>query len=589
MSAKRTKIVCTIGPSVNTAQTMTQLIQAGMNVARLNFSHGTHEEHQKVIDILKKLRKEMNVPLALMLDTKGPEVRLGPLNQEIPVGPGDRLQLVALEHYDPASVNTLPLATSQILGDFIEGGNVLLDDGYLMAKSHVDANKRVFLEFLNAGKVRSRKSLNIPQAKLSLPAITDQDRLDLLFAIRNDMDWIAASFIRSAEHVLEIKRFLRQNGERKILVAAKIENQEGLDHFDEIVQVADGIMVARGDLGVEVPLSQVPRLQKMMIRKACLAGKPVITATQMLESMIQNPRPTRAEVSDVANAIYDSTSAVMLSGETAVGKYPVETVKMMSKIIEDAEEDFDHQHHIVAQNEFASSDVTSCVAMATVKTATSSGAQAIFCVTDSGRTAKLIASYRPNMKILASTRDENVYHQLALCWGIEPVLTGPSKTMEEAFKKLALYSMDRGWTEEGDLVIMTSGNPFGVTGMTNVMLIDCIGDVFLRAQKGFGSRVQAQITHWAPGASYESVKNRILVIREFSPGMEKLLRDVKGVILDNVLEDIQSEEELLSCCARLAVPVVVRAQGAKDRLPEGAWVKLDPSRAFVFHAKATQK
>jgi pyruvate kinase len=291
----------------------------------------------------------------------------------------------------------------------------------------------------------------------------------------------------------------------------------------------------------------------------------------------------------VANAIYDSTSAVMLSGETAVGKYPVETVKMMSKIIEEAEEDFDHQHHIVAQNEFASSDVTSCVAMATVKTATSSGAQAIFCVTDSGRTAKLIASYRPNMKILASTRDEKVYHQLALCWGIEPVLTGPSKTMEEAFKKLSLYSMERGWTEEGDLVLMTSGNPFGVTGMTNVMLVDCIGDVFLRAQKGFGSRVQAQITHWNEGSSCESVKDRILVIHQFSPNMEKFLREVKGVILDNFLEDLQSEDELLSCCARLAIPVVVRAQGAKDRLPEGTWVKLDPSRAFVFHAKALQK
>lgn len=585
MVAKRTKIVCTIGPSVNNPETISRLIKAGMNAARLNFSHGSHEDHQKVVDMLKVVRKELNVPLTLMLDTKGPEVRLGVLSEEILVAQGDCLELVEEKEYKSGTPGVLPLATSGVLQDFVEGGSILIDDGYLVAVSRIRNDKRVFLEFMNAGKIRSRKSLNVPQVKLSLPAITDKDREDLFFAIRNNMDWIAASFIRSADHVLEIKRFLRQNGGRHIQVAAKIENQEGVDRFDEILRVSDGIMVARGDLGVEVPISQVPRLQKMMIRKACQAGKPVITATQMLESMIQNPRPTRAEVSDVANAIYDSTSAVMLSGETAVGKYPVETVEMMSRIIQEAEKDFDYERHFLSQSECSGVDVTSCVAMAAVKTALASGAKAIFCVTDTGRTAKLLSCYRPRMHLLANTTDEKVFHQLALCWGVEPVITGNSVKMEEAFCKMAQVSLDRKWVEVGDLVLMTSGNPFGVSGMTNVMMIECIGDVLVSAKKGVGSRVQGKVMPWLEDKRPSVIKDHILLIHQFTPDMEGNLGGVKGVVMDNSSDDFQSEEELLACASRLNIPVITGAKGAIDVLHEGMWIKLEPSRGLVFHSK----
>jgi pyruvate kinase len=581
VAAKRTKIVCTMGPSVNTLQMIQALIDAGMNAARLNFSHGTHEEHQKIVDRLKAIRKDMNVPLAIILDTKGPEVRLGFLAAEIPVSAGERYELVAEEAYDPALKSVLPLATSSILKDFVEGGSVLIDDGYLVARSCLEEGGRVFLEFQNSGKIRSRKSLNLPQVKLSLPAITDKDREDLLFAIRNDVDWIAASFIRSAEHVIEIKRFLRQNGAKRIQVIAKIENQEGLDHFDEILKVADGIMVARGDLGVEVPLSQVPRLQKMMIRKACQAGKPVITATQMLESMIQNPRPTRAEVSDVANAIHDSSSGVMLSAETAMGKYPIETVQMMSQIIEDAERDYDYHRYFQAQSELTN-DVTESIAMATVKTAAAAQAHAIFCVTHSGRTARLLSRYRPSIRLFASTHDEKVYHQLALSWGVEPVMIGTCRSMEEAFNQMASLSIQNKWAEEGDLVLMTSGNPFDVSGTTNVMMVECIGRVLLRAQKGFGQRVSGKILFWASALSSFEPQDRIIVIDRFLPEMEKALSKAKGVILENSCHDNQAEEELMDCCSRLNIPVVVCHKGPLDMLKNDQWVKLDPSRALIF-------
>lgn len=584
MSVKRTKIVCTMGPSVNTPEMVRALIKAGMNAARLNFSHGSHQEHQKIVDMLKSLRQEMKVPLAIILDTKGPEVRLGTLSAEIPVNAGDRFELVAEEVYDPKNSQSLPLATSSVLKDFAQGGNVLIDDGYLVATSQIDSGGRVFLVFQNGGKIRSRKSLNLPQVKLSLPAITEKDREDLRFAIANDLDWIAASFVRSAEHVIEIKRFLRQNGAKRILVSAKIENQEGVDHFDDILKVADGIMVARGDLGVEVPLAQVPRLQKMMIRKACQMGKPVITATQMLESMIQNPRPTRAEVSDVANAIHDSSSAVMLSAETAMGKYPVETVTMMSQIIDDAERDYDYHRYFQAQSE-ATTDVTESIAMATVKTAAASQAHAIFCVTHSGKTARLLARYRPRTRIFASTHDEKVYHQLALCWGVEPVMIGECKSMEAAFNYMAALSIENKWAEEGDLVVMTSGNPFDVSGTTNVMMVECIGHILLRAYRGLGHRVSGPVRLCDTSLKPSDLEGRIGVIDHFTPEMEKGLCQAKGVILENSCHDLQSEEELIECCSRHNIPFVIGAKGAFEKLKEGQQVKLDPSRALIFQAQ----
>lgn len=338
----RTKIICTMGPAVSDYEKILELIDAGMNVARINFSHGTHDEHKKVIQNLKKAREAKKIPLAIMVDTKGPEIRLGDMkNGAVPVQAKQKILLVKKEVMgDDKQISLTP---PEVLDDVEPGMRLLFDDGYIIAKVIEVSAKGVLLEMENAGTIKSHKSVSIPNAQANLPAMTEQDVSDITFACKNDVDLIAASFIRSADHVLEIKKLLASQGKSDILVIAKIENSLGVQNFDSILEVADGIMVARGDLGVELPLEKVPGLQKMMIRKCLQVAKPIATATQMLESMIKNPRPTRAEVSDVANAIYDSSSSVMLSGETAVGSYPIETVKMMKSIIHEAEQDFSYK------------------------------------------------------------------------------------------------------------------------------------------------------------------------------------------------------------------------------------------------------
>ena len=325
-----TKIICTIGPSVNTLQKMIELIEAGMNVARLNFSHGTHSEHLQAIDNLKEARRRLKVPLAIMLDTKGPEIRIGKIKDgQLFLSSGHHWRLVREPvEGDAEKVNITP---ASVLDQVKEGTVILFDDGYISSHVIEITTDGVLVEIQNGGIIRSGKGVNIPNESLNLPAITETDIADIRFGCKHDIDIVAASFVRSPDHVLTIKKLLAEEKKSDILIVAKIENREGVQNFDSIVQVADGIMIARGDLGVEVPLSQVPKLQKMMIRKCYLAGKPAVTATQMLESMINNPRPTRAEASDVANAIYDSTSAVMLSGETAIGKYPLEAVQCHEK------------------------------------------------------------------------------------------------------------------------------------------------------------------------------------------------------------------------------------------------------------------
>lgn len=583
----RTKIVCTMGPAVDHPDQLRRLIESGMSAARLNFSHGSHEEHLERVQKLKQLRMEMNVPLAIIVDTKGPEVRLGTMPADRAVQAGERLQLVDQRYYEQHLGDCLPLNPFEVTKSLVSGAAVLIDDGYLMAKVENEGAAGVFLRFENTGVIRSRKSVNVPGIKLNLPALTPKDEADLLFAIENELDWIAASFIRSAAHVLEIKQFLASHGGHKILVAAKIENQEGVDHFDEIVQVSDGIMVARGDLGVEVPLAQVPRLQKMMIRKACLAGKPVITATQMLESMIQNPRPTRAEVSDVANAIYDSSSGVMLSGETAVGKYPVQTVQTMRSIIEEAEGDFDYRRFFSATSEMEFAEITSSIAMAAVKTAISSKAKAIFCFTHSGHTAHLISRHRPQMRILAMTSDRQVYNQLAIIWGVDPVLVDYSSTLAEAFSKVASYALGRGWVEEGDLILTTAGSPFGVPGSTNVMMLEYVGDVLVRAQRGFGPKVKGVLARmYAPQPGICN-KNNIALLNHFDASYEPYLAHAGGVVFEGRTDDLKSAQELWSCCVRLNIPLIICAKSDGSSLVDGAYVKLDPARALILRMKSS--
>jgi len=579
----RTKIICTIGPAVNTREMITALVLAGMNIARLNFSHGTHEDHLKVINLLKAVRAELNVPLAIMLDTKGPEIRIGKLKGgEIKFSEGQRWLLVKEEI--EGNEQKVSITPSFILDRLKIGMRVLFDDGYISSKIVEITEAGVLLEIENPGIIRSGKGVNVPNSSLDLPAVTEKDVNDIRFGCANDIDIIAASFVRSTEHVLAIKKLLAEEKRGDILVIAKIENSEGVQNFDSIVQVADGIMIARGDLGVEVPLSQVPKLQKMMIRKCYLAGKPSITATQMLESMINNPRPTRAEASDVANAIYDSTSAVMLSGETAVGKYPLETVRVMISIVQEAEEDFDYRTFFDYHSKLVYHDVPSALTLAAVKTAYSSSAKVIFAFTNSGTTARLLARLRPSMPIVAMTSHERTFHQMVLNWGVIPILNQRSETFLQAFDAISAYALKKNIVSNGDLVVVTAGSPFGISGTTNMMVVESIGDVLVRGETSVGQRLHGNI---CIVLSHESkkpyvVRGQLLLLARCDESYLPLIKEAGGIILQNHIDDADSEKYVLNIAKELGKTAIVRADAATSILKEGQLVTIDPEKSLIY-------
>lgn len=580
MSLTRTKIVCTIGPSVGTLEKLIELINAGMNVARLNFSHGTHQDHKRSIELLKKAREETKLPLAIMLDTKGPEIRIGKVSQDaLVVRPGQRFKLVNDSH-DPSEI---PIRPIEVLEAVSLGTTILFDDGYLISQV-VEAAPQVVIEFQNAGTLKSGKGVNIPGAHLKLPAMTPEDIADLKFGCAHDIDLVAASFIRSAPHVLAIKELLSQEGKPDIQVIAKIENSQGVEHFDSIVQTADGIMVARGDLGVELDLAVVPKLQKMMIRKCFQACKPVVTATQMLESMINYPRPTRAEVSDVANAIYDSTSAVMLSGETAIGKYPIETVRRMKGIIAEAEADFNYEKFFEDNARHHYHDISSSVSLAAVKTAYSAKAKAIFAFTTTGATARLLSRLRPHMPILALTPSKKTYHQLASNWGVIPIYAPSCTNSRQAFEQTCQFALKEEIISFGDLVVVTAGSPFGKKGTTNMMMVENIGDVVVRGAKGLGAKVQGRVVILlsAEGRASKNLKNALVVLTHCDDTFLPLLKEAAGLILQNHIGDRASEEFAALVAKTFNLSVLTRADGAISSLVDDEEVTLDPKRGLVY-------
>lgn len=579
----RTKIICTIGPSCSDLESIMALCKAGMNVARLNFSHGTHDEHLEHIQNLKTARKELRQPLAIMLDTKGPEIRVGAIKKEgIALRAHQHLELVAEDiEGDEQRISVRP---PFVLNHLQVGTRILFDNGYISSHVIKVEKNSVIVELDNSGILTSSKGVNIPNVDLPLPAVTEKDIADIRFGCSQDVDIIAASFVRSVEHVVAIKNLLLEERKSNILVIAKIENSEGVHNFDSIVQIADGIMIARGDLGVEMPISEVPRLQKNMIRKSYIAGKPSVTATQMLESMIYNPRPTRAEVSDVANAIYDSTSAVMLSGETAIGKYPLEVVKVMQSIIQEAEADFNYRDFFDTHARFTYHDVPSAVTLATVKTAYSSKAKAIFAFTKGGSTARLLSRLRPVMPIIAMTPNEKCYHQMAFNWGVVPHLEGHGSNVIEAFDKISLFSLNEGFVDKGDLVVVTAGSPFGISGTTNMMIVESIGEVLVRGQYGLGQTIygNVSIVLSPEQAQPYSVRGQLLVITKCDKSFLPLLRECAGIILQNLVSDSDSENYLLDIAKSLNKPVLVRADAASLTLKEGMLVTLDPQKSIVY-------
>jgi pyruvate kinase len=572
-----------MGPSVNSLEKITQLIETGMNVARLNFSHGTYAEHEVIINHIKTARQKLGKPVAIMLDTKGPEIRVGVIkDSEITLDANDRWLLVPHSvQGDKTQVSILP---GSVLSCVSLGTKVLFDDGYISSRVVEISEKGVVVEIENGGRVKTGKGVNMPNVNLNLPAITEKDKEDIRFGCLHDIDLIAASFVRSAEHVLEIKQLLKDEKKGNIQVLAKIENSEGVHNFDSIVQVADGIMIARGDLGVEIPLSEVPPLQKMMIRKSYLVGKPSITATQMLESMIYNPRPTRAEASDVANAIYDSTSAIMLSGETAIGKYPLETVNVMISIVREAEKDFNFRTFFNLHAPLIYHDVPSSLTLAAVKTAYSSKAQAILAFTTSGSTARLLSRLRPEMPIVAMTHNEKSYHQMSLNWGVVPVLSDKSETVDEAFEKICTYCLDKKIVSFGDLVIVTFGDPFGEPKTTNTMSVRSVGDVLVRGYVGYGQRVHGNVMLVVNPESTKpyAVKDQLIVLTLCNESYLPLIKEASGVILQNHIDDFMSEQYVMEVAKLLDKPALIRADAAYRNLKEGQLVTLDPEKALVY-------
>ena len=577
----KTKIICTIGPSTATEEMVLRLLDAGMNVARLNFSHGSYEQHAATISLLKSAREKRDVPLAIMLDTKGPEIRVGTFpSEQISLEKGDRVQLVK----ETGSQTRIPINPPEVLSELEEGMTVLFDDGYIASHVREVSKDGVFVEMLNSGVLKNNKGINVPGATFSMPAVTEKDRADILFGIEQDVDLIAASFVCSSDHILQIKEILKEKSAFAIKVIAKIESSLGVENFDSIVHMADGIMVARGDLGVELPIEQIPSLQKSFVTKTLSLGKPAIIATQMLESMIQNPRPTRAEVSDVANAIYDGASTLMLSGETAVGAYPIEALTVMKKTIAESEADYNYREFFMANSRDDFFDIASSVAAASVKISYGSKARAIVACTTSGTTVRSIARFKPQIPILTITPSAKTYHQLSMNWGVIPILFEGVAHLEEAVDAATCFGMQNKILMYGDLIIITAGTPFGVSGSTNMMIVENIGEVLVRARESEGQRVTGQVAVFIKTSEeeYNHLKGKIAMTSSCDASYLPVLRHAKALILQNHPDDECSEMHAIKIGQELSIPVVVRADGAMSQLKEGQTITLDPERGLIF-------
>ncbi len=462
---KRTKIVCTLGPASEKEEVLRELIKSGLNVCRMNFSHGSHEEHKGRMDLVKKLREELNMPTAILLDTKGPEIRTGQFDApEVLLEEGQTFTITMKDVMGNKEMCTV--SYKGLANDVKPGDTILIDDGLVGLTVKEVNGDDIVCEVQNSGIVKNHKGVNVPGVKVNLPAITEKDRSDIEFGIEQGIDFIAASFVRKVSDVLAIREILEENNATHIKIISKIENQEGVDNLDEIIEVSDGIMVARGDLGVEIPTEEIPVVQKLMIKKCNEAGKPVITATQMLDSMIRNPRPTRAEVTDVANAIYDGTDAIMLSGETAAGKYPVEAVKTMATIAKRAEETIRNKKGQVNR----SNNVTDAISYATCATARDLEARAILSATASGHTARMVSKFRPDCPIVATTNNEGVRRQLSLTWGVHPVMTENCQNTDQIIESSIEAAKAANYLNTNDLVVITAG----AGGTTNLIKVETV-------------------------------------------------------------------------------------------------------------------
>lgn len=579
---RKTKIICTLGPATDNGDVLRQLMLAGMDVARLNFSHQTASEQKVRADAVKKLRRELGLPVALLLDTKGPEIRLKEFSKpKVTLKAGDKFTLT---NRDIVGNETIAAVTfDRLPQEVVPGAIILIDDGLIELKVESCTDTDIYCTVINGGDVSAHKGINVPGIKLSLPFISEKDKEDIAFAVKEDFDFIAASFTRSAQDILDLRTELEKHNCHKIRIIAKIENSEGVDNIDEIIRVSDGIMVARGDLGVEIPLEEVPVIQKKLIKKGYNAGKQVITATQMLDSMMKNPRPTRAETSDVANAIYDGTSAIMLSGETAAGKYPIAALKMMSTIAERTERDIDYQSRFRKRDFTELPNVTSAISHATCTTAQDLGAVAIITVSKSGRTARMISKYRPECPIISGTTDETVQRQMNLSWGVVPILVDEKDNTDELFDHVVNVARGKGLLKNGDLVVITAGVPLGISGTTNLLKVHLVGDVLV---SGIGVTKGAVCGNLCVCKDEDTAlktfkEGDILVIPQTSNRILNIIKKASGIITES--GGMNSHAAIVGLA--LDKPVIVAAEHATQILKSGTTVTLDAARAIVFSGK----
>ena len=577
MPIRKTKIVCTMGPNLFEKHLIAPLMKAGMNVARFNFSHGTYETHQHYYDEVCHIRDELGLPVATMLDTKGPEIRVRSFkNGRVTLQNGQLFTLTTDEV--EGDKERVSITYKELPQDIAVGSSILIDDGLIgMQVERIDGAD-IVCRVLNGGVVSNNKGVNIPNAHLSMPFISEKDHQDILFAIKNGYDFIAASFTRCADDIMQIRHILQENNCHTINIIAKIENMEGVENIDEILRVVDGVMVARGDLGVEVPLEDVPSLQKKLIQRGIAAGKPVITATQMLDSMIKNPRPTRAEATDVANAIYDGTSAIMLSGESAVGAYPVEAVETMVRIALRAEADMDYIRRF-SRDTSASTDVTNAISHATVTSAHDLNASAIITVTKSGSTARILSRYRPACVIVGCTTEKHVWRQLALSWGTVPLMIAEESNTDDLFEHAVDAAVQNGLVHDGELVVLTAGVPLGISGTTNLMKVHVVGHLLSRGQGLHGGKVVAPlcVIRNLEKDAKDFNTGDVIVCHQTTREMFSMLRKSSAI----VLEDDNPEGHGAIAGMSLDIPVIIGAKNATNILKSGAVVTVDGEKGTV--------
>ena len=584
---RKTKIICTLGPSTDKDGVLRELVVNGMNVARFNFSHGSYEEHKGRLDNLKAIRAELGKPVAALLDTKGPEIRLKEFKNGVEMlEAGQTFTLTTREVEGTKEICSITY--KDLPQDVHEGGTIMLDDGLIKLRITNVTDTDITCEVLNSGKIKNKKGVNVPGVHLSMPYLSQRDRDDIIFGVQQGFDFIAASFVRTAQDVYDIRNLLNEY-DSNIRIIAKIENREGVNNIDSILAAADAVMVARGDLGVEIDFTELPGIQKSVIDRSFSFGKPIVTATQMLDSMMVNPRPTRAEISDVANAIYDGTSAIMLSGETAAGAYPVEALKTMSAIAERTENEVHYRDNRLVDAGNGQISVSDATAHAACLTAKDVNASAIVTVSESGNTARLLSKYRPAQPIIACVMNEQVQRQLAISWGITPLMMALAHSTDELIEMSTSLAKENGYLHDGELAVVTAGVPVGVSGTTNMIKIHMIGNC-LATGVGIGPEGSAL----ANATGKACVCHNLDELRaKFKPGMVLVVPSTSNEMLSYVRDAaaIVVEEPGLNSHAAIAgkallKPTIVGAAGATSHIRDGLMVAVDCAHGSVQRLQA---